>query len=212
MPAAGQIDGARDYLVPGRPVAAMICAYPGDNTRMGGERLAGSRTLTGDAEAMARDLGYLPVSTKEREVICTLMGGPMTTGTWRLVRPDDPCRLPGGRRGQDERMVTDEPISVLVCRRATRAGERDPRREHGSRTAGSLAETLNALDVGDKEILNGISCNPDDWFDLLFGYTEGPPARVSVVLGCDHGVDNGFLNAALDDALRDQIIRLAPPG
>ncbi|MEU7739059.1 hypothetical protein [Nonomuraea sp. NPDC049158] len=260
VPAAGQIDGVGDYLVPGRPVTAMICAYPGDNTRMGGERLAGSRTLTGDAEAMARDLGYLPVSTEERDVMCTLKGGPMTnylirfaypgggglwvgsaeevngcvrttngtvqsrsyvgrsltaayrTGTWRLVHPDDPCQIPGERRGQDERMVPDEPISVLVCRRATRAGERAPRREHDRRTAGSLAQTLNALDAGDKEILNEVSCDPADWFDLLFGYAEGPPVRVSIVLGCDHGVDNGFLNAPLDDALRDQIIRLAPPG
>ncbi|MBT2224995.1 hypothetical protein [Nonomuraea sp. NEAU-A123] len=67
------------------------------------------------------------------------------TGTWRLQRPDDPCRAAADRRGQNERMVPGEPVSVLVCSQATSASERPPRLESDGRTARALAETLNSL-------------------------------------------------------------------
>ncbi|WP_155357301.1 hypothetical protein [Acrocarpospora macrocephala] len=85
VPAAAKFDGVDEFLVPGIPVAATICAYPGDNTRPGRERLAGSRVLVGGAGAMARDLAYLPIS--DRSGLCTLMGGPMTN---YLIRFDYP--------------------------------------------------------------------------------------------------------------------------
>ncbi|MFB4280922.1 hypothetical protein ACBJ59_36925 [Nonomuraea sp. MTCD27] len=85
MPAPSGLDGAADSLVPGSPVSALICAYPG-NTRSGG--LAGSRTLTGQARAMAHDLGYLPVGTDGAEIACTLMAGPATNYLVRFAYPD----------------------------------------------------------------------------------------------------------------------------
>ncbi|WP_169988144.1 hypothetical protein [Microbispora sp. H10836] len=65
VPAAADVDGAGESLVPGSPVRALICAYPGSNTDPGGERLAGSRTLTDQVAVMARDLAYLPVTSGE---------------------------------------------------------------------------------------------------------------------------------------------------
>ncbi|MFF0246293.1 hypothetical protein [Streptosporangium sandarakinum] len=88
VPAAADIDGADESLVPGSPVRALICAYPGDNMHPGGERLAGTRTLADQAGAMARDLGYLPVTDRPRGGPCTLMGGPMTNYLIRFAYPD----------------------------------------------------------------------------------------------------------------------------
>ncbi|MFD1540700.1 hypothetical protein [Nonomuraea guangzhouensis] len=259
VPAAAEVDGVDERLVPGRPVAAMICAYPGDNTHPGGERLAGSRTLTGDAGAMVRDLGYLPLTTDDRKVICSLVGGSMTnylvrftypdggtlwvgsaeepngcvrttngtvitrsyvgpsltaayrTGAWRLQHPDDPCRGAADRRGQNERMVPDEPVSVLVCGEATSASARPPRLESDARTAKALAETLNSLATRPSE--NG--CEPiagaaDKRLRLVFGYADGPPAGVRIWTSCDPSVDNTLLQASINDSLRDQLTRLAP--
>ncbi|WP_068922524.1 hypothetical protein [Planobispora rosea] len=87
VPAAADIDGAGESLVPGSPVRAMICAYPGTNTHPGGERLAGSRILTGQARVMARDLAHLPVAAAPRVGGCTLMGGPMTNYLIRFAYP-----------------------------------------------------------------------------------------------------------------------------
>ncbi|WP_440104477.1 hypothetical protein [Streptosporangium sp. H16] len=78
VPAAADLDGVEESLVPGEPVTAMICAYPGHNARPGGERLAGSRILTAEAGAMARDLDYLPVTTADPGGPCTQGGGAMT--------------------------------------------------------------------------------------------------------------------------------------
>ncbi|WP_449060468.1 hypothetical protein [Planomonospora algeriensis] len=88
VPAAADIDGADESLVPGSPIQALICAYPGDNTRPGGERLAGSRTLTDQVGAMARDLGYVPVTASDRRRPCTLMGGTATSYLIRFAYPD----------------------------------------------------------------------------------------------------------------------------
>jgi hypothetical protein len=88
VPAAADIDGADESLVPGTPVQALICAYPGDNTRPGGERLAGTRTLTDHAQAMAHDLAYLPVTTGAHDSLCTLVGGAMTNYLIRFAYPD----------------------------------------------------------------------------------------------------------------------------
>ncbi|MEV6980363.1 hypothetical protein AB0M95_03765 [Sphaerisporangium sp. NPDC051017] len=79
VPAAADVEGAGESLVPGEPVEAMICAYPGTNMNPGGERLAGVRVLKADAATMARDLAYLPVTTSDDpNRICTAAGGPMT--------------------------------------------------------------------------------------------------------------------------------------
>lgn len=245
--------------MPGEPAKAMICAYPEDNARPGSERLAGSRTLTGEARTMARDLGYLPVTTEDRGGPCTLMDGPVTnylirfaypngealwvgsaeevnacvtttngtvgsnsyvgrsitaayqTGTWKPVRPDDPCRGSAGRRGQNERMVPGEPVSVLVCRNDP-YGKRSPRLEHGRQVAEALAVALNSLDTWPSEHgcqrIEGVD---DSEFQLLFSYPDGPPADVRVSTGCDPGIDNGLLQAAFNDPVRDQVVRLAPP-
>ncbi|MEV7006022.1 hypothetical protein [Streptosporangium sp. NPDC051022] len=88
VPGAADVDGAGESLVPGEPVAVTICAYPGDNTRPGGELLAGSRPLTSGAGAMARDLGYLPVSAVKHAEPCTMMGGAMTNYLLRFAYPD----------------------------------------------------------------------------------------------------------------------------
>ncbi|MFG1941452.1 hypothetical protein [Nonomuraea sp. NPDC048826] len=88
VPAAAGIGGVEESLVPGDPIQALICAYPGDNTRPGGERLAGSRTLTDQARAMARDLSYLPVTATAAKPLCTLMGGPMTNYLIRFAYPN----------------------------------------------------------------------------------------------------------------------------
>jgi hypothetical protein len=238
----------------------MICAYPGDNTQSGGERLSGSRTLTSETKSMARDLGYLPVSTTDPGGACTLIGGSITnylirfaypdgkalwvgsaeevnscvrttngttgsrsyvgpnitaayrTGTWKPVRPDDPCKgRTTGRRGQDERMVPDEPISVLVCGEATSHDERPPRLEHARQVATALAATLNSPDTAPSDN----TCRPitgagRHHFRLLFGYEDGPPADVQISMGCKPGINNGLLQADLDDPVRDQVTRLAP--
>jgi hypothetical protein len=73
VPAASDIAGAGESLVPGAPVEALICAYPGDDANPGGERLAGTRTLKDRAGQLARDLGYLPVGSSDSA--CTAMGG-----------------------------------------------------------------------------------------------------------------------------------------
>ncbi|WP_371782753.1 hypothetical protein [Streptosporangium subroseum] len=260
VPAAADVDGVEESLVPGEPTEAMICAYPGDNTRSGGERLAGSRTLTGETKAMARDLAYLPVSTEARGAPCTLMGGPMTnylirfaypggealwvgsaeevnscvmttnsttgsrsyigpnitaaykTGTWKPVRPDDPCGWFTGRRGQNERMVPDEPVSVLVCGQAASHEGRLPRLEHGKPVAIALATALNSLDTGpDENTCQPVADVDNREFRLLFGYADGPPANVQVLMGCEPAISNGMLRADLDHPTRDQVMRLAPP-
>jgi hypothetical protein len=48
-------------------------------------------------------------------------------------------------------------------------------------------------------------------FQLRFGYPDGPPADVQISMDCVPGIDNGLLQADLDDAVRDQVVRLAPP-
>jgi hypothetical protein len=259
VPAAADLDGVEESLVPGDPVQALICAYPGDNTRPGGERLAGSRTLTDQAKAMARDLRYLPVSTADVEAPCTLMGGPMTNylirfaypdgqalwvgsaeevnscvkttngtastrsyvgkgitaayqkGTWRLVQPDDPCEGSVGRRGQNEQMVPEGSNRVLVCGENRRGG-RSPRLEYGEQVAHDLTEALNSLDtVPSKNTCKGIEGADDSRFQLLFSYQDGPPAGVAIWTGCQPAINNGLLQADLDDLIRDRIVRLAPP-
>ncbi|WP_170316988.1 hypothetical protein [Acrocarpospora corrugata] len=89
VPAASGIDGAGDTLVPGEPVAATICAYPGSNMKMGRERFAGSRLLADGVQRMARDLSYLPIA-RDDGWSCTMMGGPMIN---YLIRFD----YPGGK-------------------------------------------------------------------------------------------------------------------
>ncbi|MFB9674611.1 hypothetical protein [Streptosporangium vulgare] len=259
VPAAADLDGVEESLVPGEPVTAMICAYPGDSTRPGGERLAGSRLLTGGAGAMARDLGYLPVTASEPGGPCTRKGGAMTnylirfayprgkalwvgsaeeagscvtttngtvgsrsyigpditaayrTGTWNPVRPEDPCLGFPGRRGQHERMVPGEPVSVLVCGQASYDGPA-PRLEHGGETAGALAAALNSLDTLPSEnTCRGTEGVRGRTLRLLFGYPDGPPAAVRILTACEPGVDNGLLQANLDENTRDQVTRLAPP-
>ncbi|WP_329424167.1 hypothetical protein OG339_27660 [Streptosporangium sp. NBC_01495] len=260
VPAATDLDGAGESLVPGEPLSAMICAYPGDSTRPGGERLAGSRILTGEAGAIAHDLGYLPVTTDDPGGPCTQAGGAMTnylirfayprgealwvgsaeevnscvtttngtvgtrsyvgrditvayrTGTWSPVRPDDPCHGPTGRRGQNERMVPGEPVSVLVCGQPTSYDGRSPRLEHGRQTAEALAATLNSLDTWTSEkVCRRTGGTRDGDLRVLFGYPDGPPADVRVSPSCDPGVDNGLLQADLGETVRDQVARLAPP-
>ncbi|AWS46992.1 hypothetical protein [Streptosporangium sp. 'caverna'] len=261
VPAAADLDGIEESLVPGEPAEAMICAYPGDNAHPGGERLAGSRTLTGETKAMARDLAYLPVSTEAHGGPCTAMGGPMTnylirfaypggealwvgsaeevnscvrttngtadsrsyigpslttayrTGTWKLSRPDDPCTgRTTGRRGQDERMVPEGPVSVLVCGEIASSDKRSPRLEHGRQVATALAETLNSPDTRPSEnICHQIAGVDDRTLRLLFAYADGPPADVQISMGCKPGINNGLLQADLDDPVRDEVTRLAPP-
>lgn len=87
VPAAADLDGVADSLVPGEPADALICAYPGDNTKPG-RPLAGSRTLTDQAASMAHDLGYLPVTTDPPERVCTLVGGQVTNYLIRFAYPD----------------------------------------------------------------------------------------------------------------------------
>lgn len=259
VPAAADLDGVEESLVPGEPVTAMICAYPGDSTRPGGERLAGSRLLTGGAGDMARDLGYLPVTAAEPGRPCTRKGGAMTnylirfayprgkalwvgsaeeagscvtttngtvgsrsyigpditaayrTGTWNPVRPEDPCLGFPGRRGQHERMVPGEPVSVLVCGQASYDGPA-PRLEHGRETAGALAAALNSLDtLPSEDTCRGTEGVQGRTLRLLFGYPDGPPAAVRILTACEPGVNNGLLQANLDENTRDQVTRLAPP-
>jgi hypothetical protein len=66
VPAAADVDGVEDSLVPGTPTSALICAYPGLNSNPGRESLTGSRVLTDHAKSMAYDLGYLspPIASK----------------------------------------------------------------------------------------------------------------------------------------------------
>ncbi|TDD03072.1 hypothetical protein E1292_22065 [Nonomuraea deserti] len=88
VPDAADFDGVEDSLVPGAPTSALICAYPGQNSHPGGESLAGSRMLTDQATLMARDLGYLPITTDRVEKACTLVGGQMTNYVIRFAYPD----------------------------------------------------------------------------------------------------------------------------
>ncbi|WP_424533018.1 hypothetical protein ACOZ38_21660 [Sphaerisporangium viridialbum] len=261
VPQATGIDGAEASLVPGEPVAATICAYPGENFRPGGERLAGARTLTGQATAMARDLAYLPVTTGNRDSPCTAVGGPMTnylirfaypggqaiwvgtaeevnacvtttngtttseaylgpsitaayrTGTWKVIRPDDPCDGPTQRRGQNEWMVPGRPVSVLVCGEAGSSGARRPRAQHGRQAATSLAAALNSPDTRPTDhTCQGGESTHSRVFHYLFGYADGPPASVVVWIGCVPGLDNGLLQADVDDSILNQAMRLTPRG
>ncbi|WP_440104496.1 hypothetical protein [Streptosporangium sp. H16] len=135
------------------------------------------------------------------------------TGTWSPTPPDDPCRGFPGRRGQNERMVPGEPVSVLICGRAT-YDRPSPRLEHGGPTAAALAATLNSLDTLPSENVcrgGGGGGAQDDTLLLLFGYPEGPPAAVRVLTACDPGVNNGLLQANLNANARDQVKRLASP-
>ncbi|MEU6414204.1 hypothetical protein [Microbispora sp. NPDC046933] len=258
VPAAADVDGADESLVPGSPVRALICAYPGTNTDPGGERLGGSRTLTDQAVAMARDLAYLPVTTREVVHACTAVGGPMTNylvrfaypdgsalwvgsaeevnscagttngtvgtpsyvgkalttayreGTWRMAGPDDPCRAPNDRRGQEDAMVPGEPEWVLVC---LDGGEKwPPRREHGAAAARELAAALDDLDTAPSDgMCQGGGPEADDRdYRLVFGYAEGPPAGVQVAYDCTPGVDNRMLQAEVDDDVRRLLTRLTP--
>ncbi|RBQ14274.1 hypothetical protein DP939_41395 [Spongiactinospora rosea] len=86
VPVAGRVEGAGEALVPGVPVKAMICAYPGVNDKPGGERLAGTRTLTAGVRAMARDIAWTPIGTGRG--VCTAMAGPMTNYLVRFAYPD----------------------------------------------------------------------------------------------------------------------------
>ncbi|WP_169953411.1 hypothetical protein [Microbispora sp. H11081] len=258
VPAAVDMDGADESLVPGAPVRALICAYPGVNTDPGGEALGGSRTLTDQAAAMARDLAYLPATAGEPSMACTDMGGPVTNylvrfayadgsalwvgsaeevnscvtttngtvrtrsyvgkaltaayreGTWRVPRPDDPCRGGGDRRGQQDAMVPGDPEWVLVC---LDGGEKwPPRREHGAAAARELAAALDDLDA----VPSGYGCQgggPEADFRayrLVFGYAEGPHAGVRVDYGCTPGVGNGMLQAEVNDGVRRLLARLTP--
>ncbi|WP_067185526.1 hypothetical protein [Microtetraspora niveoalba] len=259
VPAATHLSGAGESLVPGTPIEAMICGYPGHNTDEGNERHAGTRTLTGGAAAaMARDLAYLPVGAADVGS-CNLKAGPMTNylvrftypdgrwlwvgsadevnacvmttngtassreyigdditaaylnGTWSRSRPEDPCRGPGGRRGQDTRMVPEGPTSVLVC--WTDAGvPRQPRASYGRDVAEPLAAALNAAVTR----RDGTPCRmkgsvPEKrTFRLIFGYPEGPPAGVWVRPGCDSATQNGLLEGDIDAAARQEVTRLAP--
>ncbi|MEU8178116.1 hypothetical protein AB0C14_35055 [Microbispora hainanensis] len=258
VPAAVDVDGADESLVPGAPVRALICAYPGTNTDPGGEPLGGSRTLTDQAAVMARDLAYLPVTSGKADGLCTLMGGPMTNylvrfayadgsalwvgsaeevnscvtttngtvrtrsyvgkalttayreGTWRMQRPDDPCRAVNDRRGQQDSMVPEGPRWVLVCRDE---GEKwPPRREHGPAAARDLVAALNDLDTMPSEHGCQGGGPEADYraYRLVFGYAEGPPAGVQVEFGCTPGVDNGMLQAEVDDDVHRLMARLVP--
>ncbi|GIH65955.1 hypothetical protein [Microbispora siamensis] len=258
VPAAADVDGADESLVPGSPVRALLCAYPGTNTDPGGEGLGGSRTLTDQAAAMARDLAYLPVSTEDVEGPCTAVGGPMTNylvrfaygdgsalwvgsaeevnscvattngtvrtrsyvgealttayreGTWRLPRPEDPCRAAHDRRGQQDSMVPGDPRWVLVCSGGNEKWP--PRREHGAAAARGLAAALNDLDTVPSDRTcrgRGASAVRDD-YRLVFGYAEGPPAGVHILYGCTPSVDNGMLQADADDDVRRLMAGLAP--
>ncbi|MEN3539741.1 hypothetical protein AAH991_31855 [Microbispora sp. ZYX-F-249] len=258
VPAGPDVDGADESLVPGSPVRALICAYPGVNMDPGGERLGGSRRLTDQAAAMARDLAYLPVTTGETWGACTAMGGPMTNylvrfayadgsalwvgsaeevnscvattngeartrsyvgkaltaayreGTWRLPRPEDPCRGGLHRRGQEDAMVPGEPDWVLVC---LDGGEKwPPRREHGAAAARELAAALDDLGTvpSDHSCQGGGPEADHRDYRLVFGYAEGPPAGVHVDYGCAPGVDNSMLQADVDDGVRRLMARLTP--
>ncbi|MGC5014991.1 hypothetical protein ACLQ2R_29870 [Streptosporangium sp. DT93] len=259
MPARADIDGVEKSLVPGSPMKALICAYPGDNARPGGERLAGSRTLTDQATAMARDLAYLPVTTTPMGRPCGLVGGPMTNylirfaypdgralwmgsaeevnrcvrttngtagsnsyvgsaittayrdGIWRPVPPEDPCRGPGDRRGQDELMVPGRPGRLTVCREATYS--RPPyRKRHNRDIARVLAATLNSLDtVPSENTCKGLGATSERGIRLIFDYPQGPAAVVDISTNCAPAINNGLLQADLDASVRDQILRLAPP-
>lgn len=260
VPGSSGLDGADRSLVPGRPVSAMICAYPGDNTRPGGERLSGSRSLTDGAAAMAHDLDYLPAAEKAQPGPCTLMGGAMTnylvrfvyddgkvlwlgtaeevnscvtttngtvssssyvgpditaayrTGTWRPVRPADPCQGRfTGRRGQNERMVPEEPVSVLACGQPNRPDTPPVRREHDARAAQGLARALNSLETRPGDNTCQQTSNPGGKpFTLLFHYPDGPDATVTVVPGCSPTVNNGLLQADADAPVRELIRAVSP--
>ncbi|MEO3859113.1 hypothetical protein [Acrocarpospora sp. B8E8] len=253
VPAAADIDGVDDVLVPGQPVSATICAYPGTNTRMGRERLAGSRVVTDDVLAMARDLSYLPTTGDSWD--CTQMGGRMInylirfdypggealwvgsaeevnscvattngtvssrsyvgkaitaahrTGNWKIEPPEHPCLGEGGRRGQDQSMVPEAPVSVLICRNAPRH-KRHARAQYGPQEARSLAAALNSVDHWS----TGGSCHggSGDSFRLMFGYSEGPRASVYITERCDPPVSSPELQANLDDSVRDLLVGLAP--
>ncbi|GIH23438.1 hypothetical protein Aph01nite_17480 [Acrocarpospora phusangensis] len=254
VPVAADVDGVDEVLVPGEPVAAMICAYPGTNMRrMGGESLAGSRVLADGVRRMARDLAYLPAFDDEGGG-CSLMGGPMTnylirfdyadgdslwlgsaeevnscvsttngtvstrsyvgrsitaayrTGTWAIEPPEDPCRGAGERRGQNEELVPGEPVSLLVCRQ----GAVDSvHARYGSGEARTFAALLNSLDTWPTEY--GCHGGSGDSFRLMFAYSEGPAASVHITEGCDPSVSSPRLQADVDDAVRTELARLAPP-
>ncbi|WP_203979856.1 hypothetical protein [Planotetraspora silvatica] len=234
----------------------MICAYPGVNTDLGGERLAGTRTLT-DAGQLAHDLGYLPVGWDN--LACTNMGGPMTNylvrftyadgrslwvgsaeevnhcalttngtatsstyvgdritdayrkGPATSAREKDPCRTWMARRGQNARMVPDEPTSLVVCRLDPQGGQAS-RAEYGTDVARPLATMLNALDArkSDNDCRQTEDADPGVILRLVFGYADGPPTAVMVQAFCRPSVNNGLLQADGDDRLHQEVTRLAP--
>ncbi|GII34077.1 hypothetical protein Pmi06nite_75190 [Planotetraspora mira] len=258
VPAASDVAGAAESLVPGSPVEALICAYPGDNTNPGGERLAGTRTLKDGAGQLARDLGYLPVGSTDSGA-CTAMGGPMTNylirfgyadgrslwvgsaeevnhcamttngtagsstyvgdritdayrkGPATSAREKDPCRTWMARRGQNARMVPDEPTSLVVCRLDPQGGQAS-RTEYGTDVARQLATTLNALDTrpSDNSCRQTEGADPGVILRLVFGYADGPPTAVMVQAFCTPSVNNGLLQADGDDRLHQEATRLAP--
>ncbi|WP_185949766.1 hypothetical protein [Microbispora sp. KK1-11] len=49
-----------------------------------------------------------------------------------------------------------------------------------------------------------------DDYRLVFGYEEGPPVGVHIRYGCTPSVDNGMLQADVDDDVRRLMAGLAP--
>ncbi|MEU8379444.1 hypothetical protein, partial [Streptosporangium sp. NPDC048865] len=132
-------------------------------------------------------------------------------GIWRPVPPEDPCQGPGDRRGQDELLVPGRPGRLTVCRDATYA--RPPyRKRHNRDIARALAATLNSLDtVPSENTCQGLGATRERDIRLIFDYPQGPAAAVRISMNCAPAIDNGLLQADLNDHVRDHILRLAPP-
>ncbi|WP_214106610.1 hypothetical protein [Acrocarpospora catenulata] len=204
VPAAADIDGAAESLVPGSPGGPMTnylirFAYPN-----------GHALWVGSAE----EVNHCVRTTNGTVGSNSYTGSAITTaykdGIWRPVPPDDPCRGPGDRKDQDKQMVSGRPGRLTVCRDATYA--RPPyRKRHGRDIARDLAKTLNSLDtVPSQNTRQGLGGVNERGIRLIFDYPEGPAAAVTISMNCVPAINNGMLQADLDDHVRDQMLRLAP--
>ncbi|TQS22791.1 hypothetical protein [Microbispora sp. KK1-11] len=80
VPAAVDVDGADESLVPGSPVRALICAYPGVNMDPGGERPA---LWVGSAEEVNSCVTTTNGTVRTRSYAGKALTAAYREGTWR---------------------------------------------------------------------------------------------------------------------------------
>lgn len=134
--------------------------------------------------------------------------------TGRGTVPDATCtaNAPGGRLGQQSRMVADQPIAVAICGRSGQTGSR-------TITGQSLAKLVAALNQpATHPLTTGGRCTPTGTpgavqaYQLVFRYAQGPLERVLAISSCTPEIQNGNLGIASAPSLVAMIDELFRTG